>query len=76
MMVVSTLTTWVLPLIITEAEEAQEVKDETPKNPAIAVIIYNKILQISLINSLFITINLKDEPKANQQKLSHDEFYQ
>lgn len=53
-MVVSTETTWVLPRTWTEADEAHEVKEETPKNPAIAVIIYSKILQISLISSLFM----------------------
>ena len=54
MIVVSTETTCVLPRIWTEEDEEQEVKDDTPKNPAMAVIIYRRILQISLISSLFI----------------------
>nr|DAG78909.1 MAG TPA: hypothetical protein [Microviridae sp.] len=71
MMVVSTLTTWVLPLICTEADEAQEAKDETPKNPAIAVIIYSKILQISLINSLFIIQKPKIKSQRKNTKMGH-----
>lgn len=55
MVVVSTETTLEVPLIWTEADEEQEAKEETPKNPAIAVIIYRRILKINLINSLFIT---------------------
>lgn len=52
----STATTFVVPRICTEEDEAQDVRDETPKNPAIAVIIYRRILQISLISSLFIEL--------------------
>ena len=53
-MVVSLVTITARPFTTTSREVEQEVKQETPKKPATAVIIYSSILQISLNNSLFI----------------------